>query len=634
MSTLSSSSSPLHDRYIAFIDQVIANTLKGQIRSKDQVYQLLVEQLDSGTSEVFEYCLEEQVSTLQHQLATTTDELKQAKVGRQVRAIKTLQDGWARWLKNHQAQNASTAAVQQILKAESPERLSVLIQVLDPNQANVFNRQHIQQLAKTLQEAGEVLPDQFEAFELRQLALGLIRGLASFAELEGYIISWLYDTSQRPIGFESGAKGFGPWMTWAKHVSSPLPRELFSYQAQNQSATVLAQTQRRLDVSAWVELVVLLRGLRSGLVSWFDNQPYSLQAGRNLAGVTFLEFAMIWHELSQGFQQALQLPESERHRLSQACFQITLQILRTFAQRDNFPLYGGVFASFSGESFRETLTYLDQPLKAVEKTQEKARILTVLGYSQRWIGNQEQAIALYQEALNLARQVGDQRCEVANLNHLSRLSLHQADYNQAVAQAQRALILARQYGDRQGEANALVSLGFSEVTLAQHQEAVTLEQLESSINFLQQGQKLLEKLEDLSSQALCYVGLGIGYVALAQPSQAKQTLEQGLSIILKLGDPDLQALSHAYLGEACYQLNQLEQAVYHTCLGMYFLKQRHNPTWHKAAGLLVIIQGQLGPAAFGRLLEQQRSKLMTQIGVDGFDYLPTLIDTYRRGQES
>ena len=71
-----------------------------------------------------------------------------------------------------------------------------------------------------------------------------------------------------------------------------------------------------------------------------------------------------------------------------------------------------------------------------------------------------------------------------------------------------------------------------------------------------------------------------------------------MSIILKLGDPDLQALSHAYLGEACYQLNQLEWAVYHTCLGLYLLEQRHNPTWQQTAGLLAIIQGQLGAEVF------------------------------------
>jgi tetratricopeptide (TPR) repeat protein len=310
---------------------------------------------------------------------------------------------------------------------------------------------------------------------------------------------------------------------------------------------------------------------------------------------------------------------------------MTLQILRTFAQRDNFPLYSGAFASFGGEGLRETVSYLDQPLKAVEKTQEKARILTVLGYSQRWLNQPQRAIELHQKALELAIQVGDRRCEIANLCHLSRIALHQKDYSQAVGSAQRAVILARQMGDPQGEANALASLGYSEVMIARQQEVLTPEQLESPISFLQQGQKLSEKLHDYQSQAFCQVGLGIAYVAIEQFNQAKHTLEQGLPLIQQVGDRDLQGLSDAYLGEACYQLGQLELAVYYACLGMYLLEQRHNSTWQQAAALVTLRQGQLGVDNFSKSLERQRSNLIAQIGQDGLDHLPVLIERYRQG---
>jgi tetratricopeptide (TPR) repeat protein len=617
-------------RYIDFIDQIIARTLKGEIRSKEQVYQLLIHQLESGTGEIFERVLGEHTSTLQHQLASETDELKQAKVQRQMRALKTLQDSWEQWQKTYQVQNTCTAAVQAILNAAVSGRLSVLIQTLDPNQTYVFDHPALQQLAQALQAAGETLPDESEAFEIRQFATGLKRGVAAFEQLEGAIVSWMYE-SQRPVGFESTKAVYGPWTTWAKQVSSSLARELFAGQAENQSAAAVALGQRSLDVSAWVELFVLLRGLQNGLVKWFDQQPYSIQAGRHMAGVTFLVFAMIWCELSNGFQQSSQLLEPDRQSLSQMCFRISLQILRAFAQRENFPLYGGVFASFSGDSFRETITYLDQPLKEVENTQGKARILTVLGYSQRRLGSPEQAIALHQEALNLARQVGDQPCEIANLNHLSRLSLDQKDFGTALALAQRALILARQNGERQGEANALASLGFSEVLIARQQEVVNLEELETAIGYLEQGQKLAEKLRDVQNLALCCVGLGIVYVATEQSAQARQWLEQGVTLAQQMGDRDLQALSHTYLGEACYQLNQPELAIYHACLGMYLLEQRHNTAWKQAAALVAILEGQLGSENFAKLLEQQHSKLIMQIGVDGFDYLPELIQRYRQG---
>ncbi|PZO36244.1 MAG: hypothetical protein DCF19_22110 [Pseudanabaena frigida] len=626
-----SESKPLttRERYLIFVERIIININNGKLLSKEHVYRILSESLEAGTGEIFERALEEHANALQSNFDAQTDVVKQAKATQNLRAMKILKDAWEQWQNNYQVQDTCTRGLQTILNAETQDRLLTLIQVLDPNHTPVFERQHIQLLAQLCQKTAETLPDDSTAFELRQFASGLTRGLASFDLLEGSLVSWLYEP-QRQVGFER-SKVAGPWHSWAQQISSPLPKELFAGQALNQSAAAIAQAQRSIDLSAWVELSILLRYLQNGLVRWFDQQPYDARAGLHMTGVTFVAFAMIWGELSSGFQKAQQLSDRDRQYLAKICFRISLQTLRTFAQRENFPLYGGVFASFSGESFRETINYLDQPLKESENTQEKARILTVLGYSQAWMGHHKQAIALHQEALSLAREVGDQRCEIANLNHLSRISLHQKDFSMSESSAQRAVILARQNGDRQGEANALANLGYSEVMIARHQESVTPEELESPISHLERGQKLSEKLNDLQNQALCWAGLGTAYVAIEQPHQAQIALEKGLSLAQQIGDRDLQALSYAYLGEAYYQLNQLETATHHACLGMYLLDQRHSKAWQQSAALVVILQGKLGAENFLNLLQQQRSQFIAQIGVDGFDHLPNLIDRYRQG---
>jgi LPXTG-motif cell wall-anchored protein len=615
------------DRYLVFVEQVITDINNGKLLSKEHVYNVLSDRLEPGTGEIFERVLEEQANVLQANFSAQTDEVKQAKANHKIRALKNLKDAWEQWQKNYQVQDTCARGLQKILNTEASERLSTLIQILDPNNTPVFERQHIQLLAQSLPKSAETINDESEAFELRQFAMGLTRGLASFDLLEGSLISWLYKPTQ--VGFES-VKIFGPWHNWSQQVTSPLPREIFAGQASNQSAAAIAQGQRSIDISAWVELSILLQYLQKSLVRWFDQQPYNLKAGHYLAGTTFVEFALIWCELSNGFQRSQHLSERDRQYLSKVCFRITLQILRTFAQRENFPLYGGVYASFAGESFRETINYLDQPLKESENTQEKARILTVLGYSQAWMGNYDQAIALHQEAVSLAREVGDQRCEIANLNHLSRISLYQKDFSMSASQAQRAVILARQNGDRQGEANALANLGYSEVMILRQQESVKPEDIEIPIIHLEQGQKLSEKLNDVQNQALCWVGLGTAYVTIEQPSQAQLALEKGLALTQQIGDRDLQALSYFYLGEAFYQLEQLESAIYHACLGMYFLEQRHSKAWQQSAALVVILQGKLGVENFFNLLQQQRSQLIAQIGVDGFEYLPSLIDRYRQ----
>jgi tetratricopeptide (TPR) repeat protein len=190
--------------------------------------------------------------------------------------------------------------------------------------------------------------------------------------------------------------------------------------------------------------------------------------------------------------------------------------------------------------------------------------------------------------------------------------------------------LARQHGDRQGEANALANLGYSEVMIARQQESISHEELESPINHLEGGQKLSEKLNDLQNQELCWVGLGVAYVSLQQPTQAQVALEKGLAINQAIGDRDLQALTHAYLGETFYQLHQLELALYHACLGMYLLEQRQSKAWQQSAALVMILQGKIGIDNFTNVLQQMRSQLISIIGVDGFEHLPNLIDRARQ----
>ena len=619
----------LRDRYLQFIDQVITDTLKGKFRSKRQVYDVLAAQLELGTSEIFERCLGETVTTLQEQSKTETDELKQAKLTRKLRAIKTLESAWADWQKQNQSKAASANAVQQIVDADTADRLAVLIDVLDANRGDSFNRSYLNQLSKELsvraaQQGEEGLED-----TLKALAEGLKRGTSAYEAVEDHLISWMYDR-QRQIGFGTPSDRPSPWKTWAKHTTSPFAKAVFMAQTENQSAaTVIDQQGGLVSATDWVELAVLMQGLQRGLVAWFDSQPYNLQAGQNLAGMTFLAFTIIWGELSKGCAQSSRLTDSDRQSFSRLCFAISLQILRTFAQRQNFPLYGGVFTSFSGEGFRDAMTYLDQPLRAVEATQEKARILTVLGYSQRWMNRRQEAAELHQEALDLAQEAGDAYCVVANLNHLSRLMLQQKDYGEAIDLAQRALIVARSGGDRQGEANALVSVGYSEVMRARQSDALTMEQMDLPLSYLQQGKALSAKQEDLNSQALCCVGLGIAYISLGQAQEARQYLETGVPLIQQIGDVDLRALTYAFLGDAYYQLEEMDGAVVATCLGMYWLHERGNDGWRQAAALATIIQGQLGNDKWEKMLQQYRSKVIAQIGTDGFDYLPQLIEEYR-----
>ncbi|WP_017716541.1 tetratricopeptide repeat protein [Kamptonema formosum] len=626
-------STSLPERYLAIIDQIVETTLKGQIRSKDQVYQMLARGVSPGTGEIFERCLQDRLSATENQLKAEKDELKQARANRTLRALKTVEGEYARWQKENRVSSAIASAAQQILTASPADRLSALLRAIDPNQQHPLTLEQIQQLAKALHQQLQQITNPDLERDLQQLLAGITKGLESWHRLEPHLVSWIYDQSQGQLGFEGVPGQRGPWALWAKQVNSPFPQALFNTIALDQSIIELVSQRSDLDLSVAVELAVVLQCLQRGLVTWFDRLVYDSQAGAKLSISTFLTFALIWCVLANGFSAAASLNGSNRERLADGCFQLTLQILRAFSQRDYFPLYGGIFASFSGRYLRDTLDYLNEPLRRVEGTQEKARILTLLGYSHRAQGLYEQAISFHEQALDIARNAGDRPCEIANLNHLSRTFVAQKNYAGAINSSQRALILARQTGDRLGEANALANLGYSEVFQARQLEQVEPEVYEAAVGYLQQGLQLSERLGDRQSQALCGSSLGIACVLLDQPSAAIEYLVKGWQAAQISGDLYLQGLNMAYLAEAYYSQQDIEKTAHTGALAMYLLEQISAAEWRKSAGLLTILQGQMGADAFQKLLGQQRAKIIPFIGVDGYDYIPQLLDQYRRSLE-
>ncbi|MDH6056169.1 tetratricopeptide repeat protein [Umezakia ovalisporum] len=604
----------LSDRYLALIDEIVESTLKGKISSVEMVYQMLQKNLLCGTGEVFELVLSNRLGSIQSQVDHETDELKKSKANRQLRAIKTIQSQWLRYSQQNKATETIASAVKEITTASPDERLSIFLRVIDPNQKQTLNIPQLQQLAKALQQFSQVDAD------LQQISQGITRGLASWQGLQDHLVSWMYEKNQQ-LGFGGVSGERGPWATWAKQVKSDIPQRLFRTLAMEQSAIEFAQKQSSLSLSDWVELAMILQYLQRGLVNWFDQQAYNIQAGSKLSISTFLTFAVIWSQLAKGFHP--------RAVYTNGCSQIMLQILRNFSQRSYFPLYGGIFASFAGNSLRDALDYLDEPLRRVEGTQEKARILTILGYSQRALGQYQRSIEFHQQALDIARNAGDCPCEIANLNHLSRTYVQEKNYTEAINYSQRALMLSRQSGERIAEANALVNLGYSEVMQAQKLEQLETELYETAINYLEQGLKLSEQLGDIQSQALCLSSLGVAYLVIGESQAAIPYLENGFKTAQVAGDLYLQGRNLAYLSAAYYNLQNSDKAIYTGSLGMYLLEQISSNEWRQPAGLLTILQGQIGAEAFQTLLNQHRHKIMAIIGVDGYDYIPQLLAKYQ-----
>jgi tetratricopeptide (TPR) repeat protein len=432
----------IRERYHQTIAEIVDRILTGkQAISQEYISQVLVEQIELGTSEIFEGCLSEQIQQVTAALAQETSEVRQAKIGHRLKAMQWIQTALVGWQDERQAVAVVTQTIDRLIAAHPNERLNILFQALDPNQERRLTHAQIQLIIKSLRSTANITLEPADFEQMAQLAAGLERGLGDLPALEPYLVSWIYENGQQ-IGF-GGVTENGPWTLWARQIERPLIKSLMQTIARQQPISDLAAAASG-DESDWTELAIVLQSIQIALVAWFDRQMYDRTWGERMSFSTLITFAAIWSELANGVGRATGINSSHREALAKACFQVTLQILRTAAQRPNFPLYGGIFASFAGETLRDTLSYFDLPLKQVAGTQEKGRLLTILGYSQQALGQIDRAIILHQEALEIANRAGDRACEIANLNHLSRIAIGQKDYARSISYSQRALISARQ----------------------------------------------------------------------------------------------------------------------------------------------------------------------------------------------
>ncbi|NJR51309.1 MAG: tetratricopeptide repeat protein [Leptolyngbyaceae cyanobacterium CSU_1_3] len=611
------------DRYLELIAQIVQLTLKGNIRSKEQVYQMLVQELEPGTEEVFETCLRDRLSQTQQEADDPSNEAKQARATRSLRALQTIRGEWDRWQAKNQSRSAIITALHQLAQADPAQRTLIFLKVTDPNHPQGLKPDQLEQLAATLSQ--QPISDPDTQTELLQLAEGITRGLASWRTLQPYLVTWMYDPDQ--LGFESASEQSNPWATWARQAIGAVPKSLFQALYEQRSVNDWAAAQE-MSLTSWVELAIVLQSLQQALISWAENLVYGSKVSSKVAITLFLTFGIVWSQLANGLQRSTVLNSLNRERYTEGAFRVTLQWLRVFAQRDYFPLYGTVFTSFTGGYFRNAMNYLSEPLKRSEGTQEKARILTLLGSSQRVRGPLDLAKEMHEVAREIAQEAGDRPCEIANLNHLSRICVLEKNYAEAISYSQRALIFSRQCGDRLGESNALVNLGYSEVFQAQQLESDPAV-YERAIGYLEQGLEIAELLNDAQSKALGYTSLGSAYVMLHQAEQSLQFLEKGVKASAYTGDLYIQSINLTQLTEAFYQMKQFDKAIVSGSLAMYHLEQLGSSDWRQPAGLLTVLQGQMGET-FYQQLEAQKSGIIEVIGVDGYDHIPKLIEQYRK----
>jgi tetratricopeptide (TPR) repeat protein len=190
----------------------------------------------------------------------------------------------------------------------------------------------------------------------------------------------------------------------------------------------------------------------------------------------------------------------------------------------------------------------------LEDSYWKMKNVADLGASYATLGLTEKAVEHFQQALAIARQIGDGRQESVTLNDLANGFTTLGRTEVAIDHFHQAQAIARQIHDRGQEAVTLNGLAICYGTLGQTEKA---------IDHYQQAQTIARQIHDRGQEATTLNGLAICYATLGQTEKAIDHYEQALAVAKEIGDRGMQATRLGNLGGVYATGGQTEKAIDH-----------------------------------------------------------------------
>src|SRR2546421_1715569 len=172
--------------------------------------------------------------------------------------------------------------------------------------------------------------------------------------------------------------------------------------------------------------------------------------------------------------------------------------------------------------------------KALEIGQEqdqqlKLQALNNMAEVYRGIGQPQQALKLFEQALPIRREVGDRAGEATTLSSMAMVYAAAGQFHEALKVYDQALPIIREVGDRAGEATILASMAYLYQTMQQYPEARAA--FEQSIALAQQVSHRAGEVAGLVGLALLL------YQYLDRPQEAITRMERALEVLIETGLP-------------------------------------------------------------------------------------------------
>jgi tetratricopeptide (TPR) repeat protein len=212
-------------------------------------------------------------------------------------------------------------------------------------------------------------------------------------------------------------------------------------------------------------------------------------------------------------------------------------------------------AYYSLGRYSEAIAFYEQSLEIARQIghrQGEAASLGSLGNAYDSLGRYSEAIAFYEQSLEIFREISYRWGEATSLGNLGNAYDSLGRYSEAIAFYEQSLEIQRQIGNRRGESDSLNGLGSAYHSLGRYSEAIT---------FYGQSLEIQRQIGNRRGEADSLNGLGSAYHSLEHYSEAITFLEQSLEIFREISQRRGEATSLGNLGNAYNSLGRYSEAI-------------------------------------------------------------------------
>ena len=287
----------------------------------------------------------------------------------------------------------------------------------------------------------------------------------------------------------------------------------------------------------------------------------------------FLDAAKIWHDLGDGYEEALALGSAaylqsglgqsqdalKGYLAAQSLFHASGETEGEASNLDNLALlYDSLLDKpHALDSYEQAVVLWDK----LGNRANEATDLNDIGLIHYAQGDNRGALTYYQRALPIKQAVGDRAGEAAVLNNIGLIYDELGDKKKALDFYMQALPIKRQIGDRNGEATILSNIGYDYNSQGDPQKA---------IDYYQQALKIKQETGDKTGQATGLNNLGLAYDGMGDKEKALDYYNQGLALAESTQDVALESTLIDNIGRHYYSLGDSRQAIenYNKAMGL------------------------------------------------------------------